>query len=244
MNGAWTPGTFTLQLAASGGQPCCFNSGFAQAQALAAQCVSTYMVASIDRAFVSACSLDGSAQVLAGKDNMVIDQPLPFYVTLYNTFLPSVGISSNGFLCFAGDNPFPTRQISLPWQNPNEAPQGAVFAYWDDLVLSSTGVCIATTGTAPREFVLTWENAQPADNPYNTVVSFSIILTEGSPDVVVVYGNFAMDGGPASPGLSATVGMQDRNASGYSTVGTLYRSSQTLDPAIWSNTAIKFTGVV
>jgi hypothetical protein len=243
LNGAWTPGTFTLQLTATAGYPGCFKTGtnsLNEAKVLSARCVSDYTVASIDRSFESACSLEGSAQILANEDDMVYGYGLPFFVPLYNNFVYAAMISTNGFIAFEGDNPFPNKKCSLPWQNPNEAPQGAIFGYWDNLVLSSSGVCVATTGTAPnREVVVTWENAHAAAN--TAVVSFSIILTEGSPNVDVVYGSFIDDIGM---GLSATVGMQDRNASGYSTISTMWRGCVTRDADTWSNTAIRFTGVV
>lgn len=240
LNGAWASVTFTVQLTALGGQPGCLKTGTDQAKVLSAPCVSNYTVANIDRPFESACSLEGASQVLADEDDMVFAYGLPFYVALYDTLLSTAMISSNRFIAFAGDNPFPTKKCSLPWIDPNAAPQGAIFACWDNLVLSSPGVCIATTGTAPnREVVLTWENARVANSQNGVWVPFSIILTEDSPDVDVVYGSFVDDAGL---GLSATVGIQDRNASGYSTIGTVWRSCDVaLEAETWSNTAIRFT---
>jgi hypothetical protein len=93
---------------------------------------------------------------------------------------------------------------------------------------------VATRGTSPnQELILTWEDAKLFYSATSRL-SFSIILSQGSPDVDVVYGSIEGDG-------SATIGMQNQDG----TKGTEWRNGcgTSINGADLSNTAIRFKGI-
>jgi hypothetical protein len=109
--------------------------------------------------------------------------PTPFPVSLYSTTSTEVKINTNGFLTL---RTAPTIQSFFNIHCPlgDRTPPGDVlFAFWADLVVRESpngGVCYETRTTATgREFVVTWDRAQPFLSPL-TELSFSIILKEPS----------------------------------------------------------------
>ena len=86
-----------------------------------------------------------------------------------------------------------------------------MFAFWDDLRTSSTGVCIATVGSAPnRQFVATWSDAALLLVSETTHLTFSVVLNEGSDAIDVLYSTM-LGGGPAL-GMNASIGLASSTA--------------------------------
>ena len=82
-----------------------------------------------------------------------------------------------------------------------------VLAFWDDLLTRTGGVCVATIGSAPnRQFVATWNDASLLENAQVTHLTFSIVLSEGTDIIDVLYAGMT-GGGTLSAGSSATIGL-------------------------------------
>lgn len=146
-----------------------------------------------------------------GGDDVIVDVALPFTIHLYGSSYNVAHISTNGNIQFTGGTP------SAAWSNtplPTSSLSGTVVApYWDDLIIrahSSTvpdGIYVQTKGTAPhRTWNVSWRGVDYATQ--GTTVRFEAIFTEGSQNVVTIYG----DGN----GSSSTIGMQ-KNPSGPAT---------------------------
>ena len=95
--------------------------------------------------------------VLGRGDDASFEVPLPFPFTFYEVAYSVAYVSTNGYLNFLARNsaynngPLPS----------TAAPNGAVYAFWDDLYLdSNASVRTELLGTAPnRRFVIEWRNA-------------------------------------------------------------------------------------
>ncbi|GII32892.1 hypothetical protein Pmi06nite_63340 [Planotetraspora mira] len=127
---------------------------------------------------------------------------LPFSFPFYGTSYTSGTISTNGFVTF-GSTDISQNNGSLP---SGATPNGAVYAYWDDLLLDSqSGVYTATIGTAPkRTFVVEWRDARFYDD-VNQRISFSVLLGE---DGTISYRYKGITNEHAA-GNSATIGIEN-----------------------------------
>jgi hypothetical protein len=153
-----------------------------------------YTAADITRPFENACSTQDfpdstpvnftrTSEFDNPLDEGTATIPTPFPVSLYSTTSTEVKINTNGFLTL---RTAPTIQSFFNIHCPlgDRTPPGVVlFAFWADLVVRESpngGVCYETRTTATgREFVVTWDRAQPFLSPL-TELSFSIILKEPS----------------------------------------------------------------
>jgi hypothetical protein len=116
---------------------------------------------------------------------------------------------------------------------PSPLLSNAIFAFWDDLITRTPGVCTATVGTAPnRQFVVTWNDAMFFGTAAGNL-TFSLFLNEGTNTIDVVYSS--MTGDPAARGNSATIGVQD--------IGATNTQHSCNMNAVMSGTAIRFTPV-
>jgi hypothetical protein len=164
--------------------------------------------------WVDACAAPGSQRVLVGSDEGVTQLPLPFTFSFYGVPYTSVRVSANGYLSFSDAAP--------QWVNsmlPTSTVPNSIFAFWDDLIQRSTGVCVATTGTAPdRTFIAQWVDASffPSNDP-NTHLTFEVLLDERTSTVDVRYLQMTGEGDRAT-GASATVGVQQGAGSAYDLV--------------------------
>jgi hypothetical protein len=96
--------------------------------------------------------------------------------------------------------------LCLPVTTAQLTASNYIFAYWDDLFTGSAGICTATLGSQPnRKFVVTWD-AVVLFSGRSTVLTMSIVLSEGSNNVDIAYGTVNANGG------SAVTGMQNRAA--------------------------------
>jgi len=164
--------------------------------------------------WVDACAAPGSQRILVSSDEGVTQVALPFTFSFYGTPYTSVRVSANGYLSFSDAAP--------QWVNsmlPTTTVPNSIFAFWDDLSQRATGVCIATTGTAPnRTFVAEWVDATfyTSTDP-GTHLTFEAMLDEATSTVDVRYLQMTGDGDRSS-GASATVGVQQGAGSSYDLV--------------------------
>ncbi|MEU9888626.1 S8 family serine peptidase [Sphaerisporangium sp. NPDC051011] len=152
---------------------------------------------------------DATAPFVAGTDKQAITgddvaQPiaLPFTFPFYGTGYTGGFVSSNGFLSFTASSTAASNG-SLP---SSAAPNGAVYPYWDDLVLDDqSGVYTATTGTAPRRtFVVEWRNARFYSDA-SLRITFSALLGEDG-SISYRYKGITSE---RHAGTSATVGVEN-----------------------------------
>ncbi len=129
---------------------------------------------------------------------------LPFSFTFYNVEYSSAYVSTNGFLSFIGGS---TSYINTSLPTTNN-PNGAIYAFWDDLALDSTAsVRTQPLGAAPnRQFVIEWRNVA-FSNDKSKRVDFEIVLHENGV-ILLQYRNINANDGRAM-GNSATVGVED-----------------------------------
>lgn len=107
-------------------------------------------------------------------DDAVATVNLPFGFTFYGSDYHSVNVSTNGFVSFTDTVPAPTKR----WLPDPAAPNAAVYALWQDLVVDSqASVRTAVVGAAPnRQFVIEWRNVY--DKASRTRSTFAVTLHE------------------------------------------------------------------
>ncbi len=169
-------------------------------------------------AFVDACSLPGKFSVLAGHDDAATSKVmLPFAFEFFGIPQSAYWVNSNGVMGFDGmvSN---LAIVNCPLPNTSPDPYPAIFAFGDDLFfdpMGSIGVCIALTGTDPKQqLVLTWEDAQLKNYSGTSHLTFSVVLTQTTNTIDLLYGT--MTGGTEAQGDKATIGLQSSTpARGY-----------------------------
>ena len=131
---------------------------------------------------------------------------VPFDTTLYGTTSDNLQVMVDGYALFgpdaagdgtAGNGPLPHAGQSL-----------ALMPFWDDH--HGGAIYTQTLGVAPtRQFVVQWQVY-----PWNeaSALDFSLVLTEGSTDVLFLYSDVD-SGGPSAGGADATVGINKDGAS-------------------------------
>jgi subtilisin family serine protease len=128
---------------------------------------------------------------------------LPFPFTFYGTSYTSVSVCTNGFISFT--------TTTCAFSNTNlpttAAPNGAIYAYWDDLVVDgSASIRGETKGSAPnRRFVIEFRNLH-FWNATAKRVGFNIVLHENG-HIQTQYRDIANDA--QERGNSATVGIEN-----------------------------------
>jgi hypothetical protein len=193
-----------------------------------------YAVSTVNTAFIDACAVSGVTPVLTNTDDgtAALTIPFPFQFYAYNG--TSAWVSSNGVV---GIGSTATTSLSgtcpLPTSATSGYPYNAIFAFWEDLRTSASGICAATVGTAPnREYVITWSDTQLfADSTAH--LTFEVILYEGSNLVDIVYSRISTTATYAN-GVMAISGMQNIDA----TSATSFSCHQ---PMIMAPLAIRFT---
>ncbi|MEU5941472.1 malectin domain-containing carbohydrate-binding protein [Micromonospora sp. NPDC047548] len=177
----------------------------------------------------SAGYVDAKTVVALAGDEGTKTVNLPFAFPLYGASYDKATVSINGFVEFTGTDQY-SRFYNTAIPN-REAPNAAVYAFWDDLLVDSfASVRTQVVGTAPnRRFVIEWRNVQRRDAP-NIRVNAEIVLTETG-HVVIQYGE--LKGDQSGHGGSATVGVE--NAEG--TVALQYSYNE---PILRTGLAIEY----
>ncbi|HLE99766.1 MAG TPA: S8 family serine peptidase [Gaiellaceae bacterium] len=177
--------------------------------------------------FGYSCSLATSGFILAdsvlsltGDDN-AIAVGLPFSFSFYGQNYSTAYVSTNGLISFTAS--------STAWSNSSipstGSPNGAVYGFWDDLIVdSAASIRTKTLGSAGnRQFVVEWRNVHfYADSSRR--ISFEIVLNEDG-SVLTQYADIASDG--REQGNSATVGIE--NPSGSDALQYSYGEPATAD---------------
>jgi hypothetical protein len=160
----------------------------------------SYAVSASPLAFVNACEQPGATVVLRNLDDATQPLMLPFVFRFYGNATQGGWLSTNGILGF--------RNATISFTNScvfNEV-EMAVLAFWDDLVARNNGICSATLGVPPnRQYVVTWNDVFHIQDPVGHL-SFSIVLSESSDIIDVLYGTMS---GAYSAGQVATIGLAD-----------------------------------
>ena len=168
----------------------------------------------------------GGSLGLSG-DDAAATVSLPFPFQFYGKTYSKVYPSTNGLLNFQG--------LNTDYANgtiPSTAvPNAAIYAFWDDLIVSALDPVRATvTGIAPnRVWVIAYPSATYYGDTVSPPITFQVKLFEAGGVVEVHYGAMAGRG----DGRSASIGIED--AAG--TVGLQYARDEAV---ILSDTALRF----
>ncbi|MFC0113131.1 S8 family serine peptidase [Kibdelosporangium aridum] len=135
-------------------------------------------------------------------DNASANVTLPFPVTFYGKTYKAAAVHTDGYLAFAGVGA-PGGAIPAP-----AAPNGAIYAFWDDLVVDAqASVRTQTEGAAPnRRFIVEWRDVTVKSAP-GSRLSVELILTEGGRLQLQYQGIDPSN--PAESGAGATVGLEN-----------------------------------
>lgn len=151
--------------------------------------------------YVDACSAAGSQRLMAFADDSTATVTVPFATRWWGAALAagsSMYISSNGYIQVNTSSGTSSLSGSIPSAS---SPNGLIAPQWRDLVLSGTGVCVATVGAAPaRRWVAQWVGAGYYSG--TATLNFEVIVHEGSGIIDLAYG--AMSGSAA-----ATIGVEN-----------------------------------
>ena len=166
--------------------------------------------------FADLAAAGGAPSVLGGIDDGAAVLTLPFPFQFYGKTYTQLCASANGILSFitaapacGNANDFANADLTLA-PSPGDLP--ALLPYWTDLTFQVAGagaVYYQTRGTpGSRQFVVEWSNAFPQGSP--NPVTFEVILSEGSNQILFQYQTVNLGGGnPASNGAHSTVGIRD-----------------------------------
>jgi hypothetical protein len=175
--------------------------------------------------FPDACLLPGMSKATfqatgswdAHDEGVTAALDLPFSFTLYGTSHTKYWITTNGQLGFGntvGGSAF--GQVTCPLPDKRFTTP-ILLAYSVDLVgrlEPEAGVCIATTGTAPRrQLVVTWKDAFFYESWLTSHVTFSAVLNEGTNVIDVMLDRVdAPDLPPFESGGASVLGKQAGSA--------------------------------
>ncbi|MEZ0579657.1 carboxypeptidase regulatory-like domain-containing protein [Nocardioides sp. MH1] len=157
---------------------------------------------------VSAPYLQGTTVFpLTGDDNDT-SVALPFAFSFYGTSYSTANVDTNGYLSFATTS---SRGSNTALPNAVE-PNGAVYAFWDDLYVDSptAQILTRTLGTAPnRSFVVEWRNVRLYSDATKRMDVEVVLKESGQLDLRYRHLDPAL---PLEQGSGATVGIE--NATG------------------------------
>jgi hypothetical protein len=189
----------------------------------------TYGITPSSAAFVDACGQTGFQRFFATPpatnfdDDRTAVLTIPFSFAFYGTAYTQYSVATNGYVGFGatavnqyhyGDEcPLAVAGMNMP----------IIWAYNADLMpRDNEGLCVATVGNAgARKHVITWKNFRYYSStlPAGTsdMLTFSIILNEGTNTVDVVYETMSNGaGGPTSSDI-AIAGVQNATANNSTT---------------------------
>ncbi len=143
-----------------------------------------------------------TAVALTGDDAAkAID--LPFPIPLYGQVYNTASLSTNGNIAFAAGSATQSN-VSLP---STSAPNGALYPFWDDLVVDTGGAIYSgVVGAAPhRWFAIEWRDVRRFGSTTERLSFVAMINEDGS--VVYRYKDIAGTGNEA--GAAATIGLEN-----------------------------------
>ena len=161
----------------------------------------SYSVSASPLPFINACAMPNATIVLQSIDDAFFSQIRIPWFAFFGVPSQLAWVSSNGVLGFGNADGSFSNECFF------NLVDRAVFAFWDDLITGPSGVCLAETGTSPnRQYVATWQNAGILESQGTTSLTFSIVLSESTQTIDVLYERM-FGGGQLSAGSSATIGL-------------------------------------
>ena len=157
-------------------------------------------------------AVTGGTRLALTGDDVSTSVTLPFSVSLYGTPKSSIDISSNGLVGFTGGSLTQYNNAPIPSAG---LPNDIIAAYWDDLVIPTTGgVWTRTIGTAPtREFVITWADMKYYGQGISGAITFQLVFSEASGSVRMQYLDTTIGYTMSDAGASATAGIENADGS-------------------------------
>jgi hypothetical protein len=194
---------------------------------------------------------NGLAGVQAGPtgDDNALTVALPFPFLLYDRWLTSLTISTNGYVCAPGQDGTAFQNATTPTAG---GPESLIAVFWDDLNVGAPfnpgGVVeYVTVGTAPtRRFVVRWKNVRRNLTTPVHVEDHELILDEGSQDVTLTcvssqsFGSSATRGIENATGISGTLISHNQANSVLS--GTSRKLTLSSFPSVPRSARLDFTG--
>lgn len=129
------------------------------------------------------------------------EQAIGFPFTFYGRVFEHLWVSPFGYLSFVGDSVNRSSEQTLP---SDDDPQGAAFAFWDNLAPQSGEVFVETQGSAPnRRLIVQYDDV--AVSGTSATVTFQVILEETTNALVFQYLDVESDA--TTQGASASIGL-------------------------------------
>ncbi len=147
---------------------------------------------------------------LATTDSSAANVVAPFPISYFGTTSANLRVGNNGALIF---NDTSSSVADTNGALTASAPNNMIAPFWDDLGTATdpAGVYTATVGTAPnRQLVIQWQDL-PIFGVANSAVSFQIVFSEGSSDILFYYNDSAAGNPTYDNGANATVGIRGSN---------------------------------
>lgn len=150
--------------------------------------------------------ISGTGTTLSLSDDSLSGAlPIGFTFTYYQTSYTTLYVSSNGFLSFEPTGTGCCSGTMMPDADPSTL--GYVVAgYWEDLNPGAGGsIKYQTQGSSPsRKFLVQWTSVP--HYPSGNLVTFQIVLYEGSNRVEVAFNSVTSDGGNHVTGMDSWLG--------------------------------------
>ena len=147
--------------------------------------------------------VEATTQLFLGGDDAYRLINLPFPFTFYESSYNQAYVSTNGYINFLAPNTIYMNSC-IPTA---AAPNGAIYAFWDDLIVdSAASMWTEVLGTAPnRQFVFEWRNVRFFSGSPGRL-GFEIVLSETGA-ITLQYRDID-SGNDQEKGNSATIGVE------------------------------------
>ena len=131
--------------------------------------------------------IEGDTPLALSGDDAFTSVSLPFSFSLYGKSYSSANVCTNGYISFLAGNCIFTNS-GIP---STALPNGAIYPYWDDLIIDGSSSMWTKTLTGPNRFVIEWRNARYFDDSTRRV-DFEVVLYENG-QILTQYRNIADD---------------------------------------------------